>query len=406
MKNIALITVALILAAGPAFGQGYRIPEQSINSVALSNAYVANTNGADTSYYNPARMSWLENKWHSEFSFLYINLPSIEYTHNGDSTKNSGSRDENFLLPNIHLVSPGYNNFRFGLSVIYPFGLSKRWDNAVLPKMTAEEFTLKTYELNPTVSYKINNKVSVAAGARMLYSDGKVKSNAGAIARDLAGDATDYGYNLAVSYLPSQNASLAATYRSKVNLNIEGDARLYLAGNKAYDGYAEVMVPAPAVLTLAAAYTWDKTTFEFAYDKTYWSAYDKLDFNYSVALTSINPALASFDSPTAKNWTNADAFRFGVTHQLNTQWTLMAGFAIDKNGVPDSTLGFELPDSDAKLYSVGARYQYTDRLTIGAAYLYDDKESRSVTNVSATAPNGTFDNAAAHLMSLGLRYDF
>lgn len=411
MKKTLLLAAALTLVAGPAYASGYRIPEQSINSVALSNAYVANTNGADTSYYNPARMAWLDNKWQSEFSLLYINLPSIEYTHNGDPTKNSGSRDENFLLPNIHIVSPEYNNFRFGLSVVYPYGLSKRWDNA-LPQTSAEEFTLKVYEFNPTVSYKINDKLSVAAGARMLYSDGKVKSNgivSGAqLVRDLEGDAVNYGYNVGISYLPINSLSLAATYRSKVNLEIEGNATLSnIATNKHYSGYAEVMVPAPAVLTLGAAYTWDRTTFEFTYDKTYWSAYDKLDFNYAYALSSFDALLYNvFDLAGAKNWTNTDAFRFGITHQCNKQWTVMAGFAIDKNPIPDSTLGFELPDSDAKLYSIGTRYKYSDRLTLGAAYLFDDKESRAVTNTSTIKPNGTFDDISAHLLSFGLRYDF
>ena len=400
MKKIVCIAAACTLPAGPAFGQAFRIPEQSINSVALSNAYVAHTSGADTSYYNPARMAWLDDKWQSEFSLTYIHLPSITYTDNTVASRNSGSRNENFLLPNLHVVSPAYDKFRFGLSVVYPFGLSKRWD-AAFPRATAEEFTLKVYELNPSVSYRISDKLSVAAGARMLYSDGKVKSNNNGLAtRDLAGDSTDYGYNLAISYLPIQGLSLAATYRSKVNLNIEGDARLTL-GPLSYSGYAEVMVPTPAVLTLATAYTWNKTTFEFAYDKTYWSAYDKLDFNYAA---NLNPGLAAFDAPLAKNWTNADAFRFGVTHRCTREWTIMAGFAKDQNAVPDQTLGFELPDSDAKLYSFGARYQPDDRLTVGAAYLYDDKESRSVTNSSGI--DGTFEGAAAHLVTTGMHYKF
>lgn len=403
MKKTLLIAAALTLAAGPAFGSGYRIPEQSINSVALSNAYVANTNGADTSYYNPARMSWLDNKWQSEFSLTYINLQSIEYTHNGVAANNSGSRDENFLVPTLHLVSSEYNNFRFGLSVVHPYGLSKRWDNAALPKKTAEEFTLKVFEFNPTISYKINDKFSVAGGARMLYSDGKVKSNNLNIAtRDLEGDSTDFGYNLAISYLPCTNVSLGATYRSKVDLTIEGNAKLQNTLVPAtYNGYAEVMVPAPAVLTLAAAYTWNDTTFEFNYDKTYWSAYDKLDFNYD---SSLHAGLAAFDTPVAKNWVNTDAFRIGITHRCTKELTAMVGFAIDKNPVPDNTLGFELPDSDAKLYSIGAQYRYSDRLVVGAAYLYDDKESRSVTNSGGI--NGTFDSAAAHLVTVGLRYDF
>jgi len=405
-KKIAVVTLTGILAAGPAFASGYRIPEQSLNATALSAAYVANTPAADASYYNPANMSWLENKWQTEASLTWIHLASIEYTDSNpaNASRNSGSQGEDFAMPNLHVVSPEYNNFRFGLSVVYPYGLSKRWDNA-FQRASTEEFTLKTYELNPTVSYKVNNQLSIGGGLRAIYAEGVVKSTA-AISRDLKGDTTEYGYNLALTYRPVENLSLAATYRSKIDLNIEGDARLSLGGTQLYNGYAEVSVPAPAVLALAAAYTCNdgKTTAEFTYDKTFWNAYDKLDFNYAQDF-SAHFAFAAFDNPKAKNWVNSEAFRIGVTHKINTQWTVMVGFAIDKNPVPDQTLGFELPDSDAKIYSCGLRYQPTDNLTIGAAYLFDDKESRSVP-ANANGVNGTFDNAAAHLVSAGLQYRF
>jgi len=406
MKKTLTLAALLTLAATPAFGSGYRIPEQSINSVALSNAYVAATNGADTSYYNPARMSWMENRWHDELSFTYINLSSIEYTDDTTAAYNSDSKSEDFLLPQLHLVSPEYGRFRFGFSAVYPYGLSKQWRDP-FPRTSAEEFTLKVYEFNPTFSCQINDKLAIGGGVRVLYSDGKVKSHGlvpavgSVMTRDLAGDTTEYGYNLALAYQPTQSLSIAATYRSKVNLEIEGDARLYQNGVLGYSGYAEVMVPAPAVLTLGAAYTWNRTTLEFNYDKTYWSAYDKLDFNYAYPLGGALKAV--FDDPKAKNWVNTDAFRFGVTHRCTDKLTAMVGFAIDKNPIPDSTLGFELPDSDAKIYSIGFRYQKDDRLTLGVAYLYDDKESRHVSNSSIS---GTFDKSAAQLLTVGLRYRF
>lgn len=406
-KKIAAVALTGILAAGPAFASGYRIPEQSINSTALSAAYVANTPAADASYYNPANMSWLENRWQTEASLTWIHLASIEYTDNATPSFNSGSRTEDFAMPNLHVVSPEYNNFRFGLSVVYPYGLSKRWDNS-FPRRTAEEFTLKTYEFNPTVSYKINEKLSIGGGVRAIYAEGKVKSNFnGALIRDLEGDSTDYGYNLAVSCKPVEDLVLAATYRSKINLNIEGNAALnYTPFSLRYNGYAEVMVPAPAVLSLATAYTCNsgRTTAEFTYDKTFWNAYDKLDFNYSQTFSAPSP-FANFDNPLTKNWVNSEAYRIGLTHRLNTQWTVMAGFAIDKNPIPDQTLGFELPDSDAKIYSCGLRFQPTDNLALGAAYLFDDKESRTVPT-NANSINGAFDNAAAHLVTAGLQYRF
>ncbi len=407
-KKIAIVSLAAVLAAGPAFASGFRIPEQSINSVALSNAYTAHTPNADASYYNPANMSWLADQALSEASFTWIHLASIEYTDGTSAARNGGSRSEDFVLPNLHLVSPAYNNFRFGLSVVYPYGLSKRWESP-FPKASAEEFTLKTYELNPTVSYKISDSLSIGGGLRAIYAEGKVKSSHPLYARDLDGDTTEYGYNLALTYRPLENLSLAATYRSKVELDVEGDARLFAGGIQAYSGYAEVMVPTPAVLTLATAYTCNsgRTTAEFTYDKTFWNSYDQLNFNYAQAFTTL--PLVAFDAPLIKNWVNAEAFRLGLTHRCTDRLTAMLGFAIDKTPVPDQTLGFELPDSDAKIYSFGLRYQYSDNLQLGAAYLYDDKESRSVLNYTPLGTvniNGTFENSAAHLFTAGLQYRF
>ena len=79
----------------------------------------------------------------------------------------------------------------------------------------------------------------------------------------------------------------------------------------------------------------------------------------------------------------------------------MAGIAIDENPVPNDNLGFELPDSDAMLYSVGLRYKVNQDMELGVAYLYDDKESRDVNNASI---DGSFEDAAAHLLTFGLTY--
>ena len=81
----------------------------------------------------------------------------------------------------------------------------------------------------------------------------------------------------------------------------------------------------------------------------------------------------------------------------------MAGFAIDKSPTPDSTLGFELPDSDAKLYSVGFEYKLTQKLKVGLAYLYDVKEDRTVNNGTV---NGTLSDSAAHLVTASFKYKF
>lgn len=403
MKQTVRVATLLSLSAATLLASGYRIPEQSLNSVALSAAYVAGANGADASYYNPANMSFMENGAFTEVAMTYINLPKVNYT---DTTapRSGDSKEEQFLMPNLHYVSPIMGNWRYGLSITAPAGLSKRWDEA-FPKLTAEEFTLKVIEVNPTASYLVTDQFSVGFGLRGVYTSGKIKAlRAGIYENDMEADSIDFGYNLAMSYKPIQDLTLAATYRSKVNLTVDGDANGQWLGTP-FTSDVNTHIPLPASLALAAAYTMNKTTAEFVYERTYWSSYDSLDFQFSNADIETTP----LGTKKPKNWKDVNAYRIGISHQYNDALKLMAGFAIDKSPVPDSTLGFELPDSDAKLYSVGFEYKLTQKLKMGLAYLYDVKEDRTITNrtlTNPTAPYGTFTDSAAHLVTASLKYKF
>lgn len=408
-KIIALFAITGVFTVGNALASGWRIPEQSVNSTALSSAYVAHAHGADAAYFNPANMSFEEDKekWQLEVDAMYIHLTSVDFTHLTTPAYDGDSNNENFLLPLFHLVSPEFKNMRVGLSFTVPGGLSKRWDDSY-PKASAGEFSLKIMELNPTISYKLHDKVSVAGGLRAVYSEGKVFSDyAGVLLRELEGDAIDYGYNIALTINPTDKLSTALTWRSKVDLNLEGDAILKYTPVPAltYTGGGKVSVPLPGVLTAAMAYTIQSTTVEIAWDRTFWSEYEELDFSYDQSFT-VSP-YDVFDAPVSKDFDDTNAFRIGVTHKmLEDRLTLMAGFALDETPVPSKTLGFELPDSDAQIYSFGAKYKINDQYEIGMAYLYVDKDERTIAVADNNSIVGTFSNAAAHMVTTGLNVNF
>ncbi len=412
MKNRILKFTALSLLTGSMLlASGWRIPEQSANSVALSGAYVANANGADSAYYNPANMSFNEDSLLLEGDFTYINLPKLDYTGTvAGIPANGTSKTEQFFVPTLFLTSKNYNGFRYGLSVTAPGGLSKRWETP-FQKAYAQEFTLEIIEFNPVLSYALTPKFSIGGGLRVIYSSGVVKSDASLIGkdvqRDLKGNTIEFGYNLALSYKPVKEATVALTYRSNVDIKEEGNSKLYVSGTKVYDGGASVTVPLPAVLALSASYTFNgKTTVEFEFDRTYWSKYKDLDFNYKSPIPAI--LVPSFDDPIRKNWKDSNAYRIGVTHQYNDKLKLMAGFAIDKTPIPSSTLGFELPSADAKLYSIGFEYKYSNKITFGMGYLYDRKKDRTInasdTNIQGMV--GTFTKIRAHLLTASFKYRF
>ena len=421
--------MAILVVKEAAFASGYRIPEQSVNATALGSAYVANANYADAAYYNPANMSWLSPGLKMEGGVSYINLPSISYEDFRSSSLSGTSEEENFLLPNLHIVSPAYNNFRVGFALVIPAGLSKRWED-VFPGTFANKFAMTVVEANPTVAYKVNDMFSLAFGARAVYSDATVRSAgnieavpAGGlggglpatpeytyISRDMDGDTTEYGYNLAMSVKPTDKLALAATYRSEIDLDMEGSGTLYTSSSYFnglfpsgfYQGTGSISTPLPAVLALAVSYSFEKSTLEFVYDRTFWSANDTQDFSYPVSLG--HPVLtAAFDDPIVKDWDDVDAFRLGYTYLWDQRLTLMGGFGFDGNPVPDETLSFDLPDSDAWFASFGIRYNLREQWSIGAAYLHAWKEDRTVRNSTL---NGEFSGAASHCLSLSASYKF
>ena len=408
MRNLFKVTTVSLVAASAMYAGGYKIPETSTNAVALGAANIAhNQNNADAAYYNPAKMVFMTNENHIEADLMYIGLDKVNYkgTVKGVVT-DEDSESEDFIIPTLHYVSPalGDNHARVGVSVVAPGGLSKRWQGKQGIK-TAKEFTLEIVEVNPTAAFKISDKLGFAVGIRAVYSSGIVKSSSTA-SRDMTGDDLNFGYNLALAYKPTKALEFGVTYRSKVDLDEEGNAKLYIGNAKVYDGGSSVTVPLPAMLNLAAAYTFPShTTIEFVYERTYWSAYKTLDFNY---VSAISPILVPyFDNPIEKEWSDTNTFRIGLTQVLNN-FTIMAGLVIDETPIPNKTIGFELPDTDSTSVSLGGRYKINDKIDVGLSALYSMHDSRSITASDANENGlvGEFSDGNILIISAGLGYKF
>jgi long-chain fatty acid transport protein len=414
-KKISVLALASIFVAGSAMASGWRIPEQSVDSTAKAGANIASSTHADTAYFNPANMAWMADTWNVELDATWIHLYAIDYEDARSSTLDGSSEPENFFVPTGFLVSPSYGGARFGLAITAPAGLSKRWKDPY-PKTFAEEFTLEAIEVNPTVSYSFGDMVSIAAGPRMLYSRATVTSD-GMIpipgmgtfrfSRDMDGDTTEWGWNVALAVKPIDALNISATYRSHVDLNFKDTADLGLFSGPASTYDAEVSVPVPAVFALSVAYdVLENLNVELTWDRTFWSKYKELDFNFSPNVGASN----IFETSVAKNWDDSNAFRIGLTWDVNDTLTLLGGFAYDQTPVPTENIGFELPDSDAWIYSLGAQYKVNEKMDIGIAALYDYKESRrattSPTSSGSVIVDGEFTNASALLITVGMNYKF
>ncbi len=411
----------LILLPQIVMGSGFRIPNQSFGAVGLAGAHIAVTPGPDSSYYNPANMSLLDDSFQLDAGLSFLQLPAITYKDNRSTLFNGSSKEELIYLPQLHVNSQEYGKMRFGFSLVYPFGLSKRWEQ-LFPQMYAQEFSLLVTEGNPTFSYILFDKIRLGGGIRLLYGSGQVKTKIenppatqlgpfSSLSRELDGSDWGAGYNLALTILPMDGVVFSTTYRSKVVMDLDGKASFKAGvGNSLttlYAGGGGLEVPLPAVWSIATAYIYKKITIEVVWDRTFWSSFDQLDFEYDQSF--LGSQYDGFDRSIPKKWKDSDALRLGLTVAWNKRWKSTLGFAYDRTPIPEKTLGFELPGSDALIYSSGIEYKYSDTFQVGVSYMYHHTKSRAVRNSGvAGLPgiDGNFSDGGAHVVTVGAIYQF
>ncbi len=409
-----LISLGLLGTALISFAGGYKIPEQSLRSTATSGAYFSSANAPDASYYNPANMSFMKDGWGVEVGMRYIVLPNVDFSGSVYDRATNGflpsqsfsSEKDSFFVPYFHYVSPKVGKLRFGLSFTTPAGLSKRWENSPAQGY-AKNFLLEVYETSLSVSYLVMKNLSVGGGLRAVYAKGEVElahpQNAYAISMDGSTDIKP-AYFISVSFKPIENLTLSTLYRSKVDLKVDGDASGYIVTSRTplriynFDTSGNVEVPLPAEWRLGASYKLGSTTFEFTYERTFWSSYERLNFNFADATVE-----GAFGRPQPKDWEDTNTYRFALYHTFSKSFTAMAGVAYDESPVPERTLGFELPDSDGWIFSAGGLFKPDPKVELGVAYLYFMKEDRSVQNDRI---RGEFKDISAHMLTLSLGYSF
>jgi len=399
-----------ILLASTLFGAGYQIPNNSINSVALSTANIANAHGADSAYYNPANMLNNSTKQEMEASVNYVVLEPISY----DSTDNNyhiKSEKIQTFIPAIHYVSGKLKNknVRIGFSIVTPAGLTRKWDD--MPAVaTAKKYSLKTLELNPSLGIKVNRKLSLAVGFRYVRASGDIELDGSTLplnppasipyTLNMSGEADAFGYNLALAYKPMQALNISATYRSKILLNLKGNANTILGGNP-ISSDVSLLAPIPANFILATAYSFKSdTTVELSYDRTMWSAVTETNFNFDNASLE-----ATLGKSTPKKWHDTTAYRIGLTQKLGSL-TAMAGFASSTNAADDAYVSFSSPESNSRSYSLGARYAFSDSFDMGIAGLLARNEARTIAQTSPIGVNGTLSERDIYVLTFGAGYKF
>ncbi|OOP54847.1 MAG: hypothetical protein AYP45_18050, partial [Candidatus Brocadia carolinensis] len=283
---------------------------------------------------------------------------------------------------------------------------------------------MKTFNINPVVSYQILPNVSFATGVDVLFLDTTLekKINLSGFGlpdanQEFDGSGNGVGYNFGVLYDITKDISLGASYRSEIKVNIDGDSDFDLpAGTPSplgalfpdTDGKTDITLPQQAHIGLCYK-GFDRLTLETVLRWEGWSSFDELKVDFD------QPVAGSNKSITEKDWQDTYSVNFGAKYQLEDWIALLGGYLYGGNPVPDKTFDPIVPDANTHLFTFGTSLKIK-KVKIDLAYAYQLLEGRSKSNSvddnssdgllnAPTSANGKYETGL-HMVGISLSYNF
>ncbi len=438
------IAAALMLMAGQAGASGFALIEHGSG---LGNAYAggaASAEDASTIFFNPAGMSRLDG---SQISVggAFIK-PSVKYsgTISGVSfqtagTGTGGDAGSLALVPNLFYTTRLNDKMHFGFGVNSPFGLQSEYETTWMGRFQAVKSKLQTVNLNPSVSYEVNDKVSVGAGlnyqrisgdltnsvnyAALIYSAQLAAgaSSATALAAGTAyagqeglgtitGSDSGWGYNFGALFNINDKTRAGFAYRSQVKYTLSGTAtfanRPSALATALPDQVVTLDITMPASFSMSALHQYSDK-LEVMVDATWtgWSVFKTLDVKKASG--------ASLGAATPENWQDTWRISAGSSYHYSDKWTARVGVAYDKSPVSDRYRTVRIPDADRTWLALGGQYKPGRASTLDFGYAHLFVKSGAMNQSSTANPElsgkgylvGSY-SSSADIVSVQYGYNF
>jgi len=409
---------------GDALAAGFALNEQSGSAMGVAFAgSAASGEDASTVFYNPAAMVLISG---TQLSLgVHGVMPDLTFTNQGSFTAgglligNDGSgAAKGVVVPNFYLVTDISPNIKYGFGVSSPFGLQTEYNGTWVGRYQALKSQLQSYDLNPSLAYKVNDRVSFGAGFNAQYinaslskaidfgllSGGVPQSADGAV--EAAGNSWAYGYNLGALFQFPTSTRVGIAYRSKVHQTLVGSATFSnvpasLLGDPRFANSkmtAAVTLPDSISLSLVQKIG-DKWELLSDVNFTRWSYFNQVAVVFANGQTSV----------TQENWRNTFRGTLGMTYRFSDRLKLRAGGGFDQSPVRTGYRTAAIPDSHRKILATGLNYKYSKADSVDFAYQHLFFNDGGIANNQLSSGGGFLIGTYkidANILSLQYNHDF
>ena len=380
---------ALVLAAfsGAASASGFQLMEQ--NASGIGNAYAGSAAVADnasTIYFNPAGMTKLQSREVS--GGLSVVKPSFHFDDKGSNvgalagTGEGGNAGDWAFIPNGYASWALSKDLYVGVGVGAPFGLKTEYDDRWVGAAQAQMFEIKTININPSIAYRVNEKISLGFGLNWQKLEAKYNRlagvNAAGVTAKMSLEDDAWGWNAGVLYDASSSTRIGLSYRSRIKYDTSGDVKQLPPGTKT-PIEANLTMPDTVIMSVTQKLS-DRWEMLGDLSWTGWSTIPKVDI-----MRSSGTLAQTLDTEFRDAWRVA----LGANYKYNDTWKLKYGVAYDQTPVESARVRLvSLPDNDRVWFSFGAQWapDKASRLDLGATYIYV-RDSKIDNNQTTAVPS-------------------
>ncbi len=268
------------------------------------------------------------------------------------------------------------NGFYGGVGVGAPFGLKTAYSEPWAGAAQSTLFDIQTMNINPSLAYKVNDKLSLGFGLdyqtmdvdyqRMASTTPAFSLSSDSVALGASGEA--WGWNTGVLFKASDSMKLGFSYRSRMkyhltgNLQAAGPSAALLAGNVG-NASADITLPDTFIFSVTQKLD-DKWEMLGDISRTRWSSVQDVDIKLDTNPTPVQTLVAHFRD----TWRVA----LGANYAFNDAWKLKTGVGYDQGVAKGADYRLvSLPDNDRVWLSLGTQWKVNQALAldVGASYL-------------------------------------
>ncbi|OFZ56574.1 MAG: long-chain fatty acid transporter [Bacteroidetes bacterium RIFCSPHIGHO2_02_FULL_44_7] len=375
------------------FSQGFQVNLQGQTQQGMASAGTAFMHDASSLFFNPGGACFVDHndiQIGSTFvipkgTFLDANSDRLAHTNSPMSTP--------FGAYGLFQLKDS-SRLKLGIAAYTPFGSTVEWEDGWSGRFALTRLQLLSIFVQPTVSYRISDKVGLGAG--FVYSYGKVNLQKDLPIMDqngefghveLNGKGQGFGFNAGLYLDLSKFIKIGLTYRSAVRMKLKKGTATFdvpaSLADKFPSGEFSGSLPLPQVITLGlASNPTEKLVLALDVNFVGWKIYDTLAFDYSTNTESLQ------DTKSARLYENIFAFRLGAQYEVAKKMYVRAGIGYGITPVQTGYVTPETPDGNRINYTVGIGYTIGKHLTLDASFLYTEVE-RTDTNIE-TQLSGTY----------------